>query len=182
MTTWLEKRLARRSGTTGLETERLFLDLTESFVRTMAAKNVKRAELARRMGVDRAVVTRVMAGDRNVTLRTLVSVAASLGCRLKIEIEDDAAVTSTLAAAERRSKAFSKSLEKPITGTTSDSFVATTLGAGVTRSWDALLQTSVGKTMGIDWKQLGLSKKLLVTARPVPDPQSGDDDALEPAA
>jgi hypothetical protein len=30
-----------------------------------------------------------MAGDRNVTLRTLVSVAASLGCRLKIEIEED---------------------------------------------------------------------------------------------
>jgi transcriptional regulator with XRE-family HTH domain len=88
MTTWLEKRLAKRSGGAGLETERLFLELSESFVRTMAAKNIKRAELARRMEVDRAVVTRVMAGDRNVTLRTLVSVAASLGCRLKIEMEE----------------------------------------------------------------------------------------------
>jgi transcriptional regulator with XRE-family HTH domain len=89
MTTWLEKRLAKRSGSAGLETERLFLELTESFVRTMAAKNIRRAELARRMEVDRAVVTRVMAGDRNVTLRTLVSVATSLGCRLKIEIEEE---------------------------------------------------------------------------------------------
>ncbi len=108
MTTWLEKRLAERSGSVGLETERLFLELTESFVRTMAAKNIKRAELARRMEVDRAVVTRVMAGDRNVTLRTLVSVAASLGCRLKIEMEEESAVEAS-APAERKLAGASRS-------------------------------------------------------------------------
>jgi Helix-turn-helix. len=91
MTTWLEKRLARSTGATGLETERLLIDLTETFAAEMETKEIKRAELARRMGVDRAVVTRVMAGDRNVTLRTLVAVASNLGCRLHVTIEDASA-------------------------------------------------------------------------------------------
>jgi transcriptional regulator with XRE-family HTH domain len=91
MTTWLDRRLEKQSGQVGFETERLLLDLTEAFTEKMIEKKWRRADLARRMGVDRSVITRVMAGDRNVSLRTLVSFATTLGCRLKIELNDETA-------------------------------------------------------------------------------------------
>lgn len=184
MTTWLERRLARRAGKAGLETERLLLDLTESFVQKMVTKNVKRTELARRMGVDRAVITRVMAGDRNVTLRTLVSVASGLGCRLKMEVEDDAAAEAHIDVASQQSVT---SASVPLSEGVQSRSAAYTVALPVyepLQLWDSAMRASDGGTMAIEWKAFDFTS-LIGSAQPVPqDPalQLGDDDGIKAAA
>ena len=57
------------------------------------------------MGVDRAMVTRILNGDQNVTMKTLVTMACALDARLNFELQDLAAVReSTAEAASARLK------------------------------------------------------------------------------
>ncbi len=184
MTTWLERRLARRAGKAGLETERLLLSLTETFVQKLVTKNIKRTELARRMGVDRAVVTRVMAGDRNVTLRTLVSVASGLGCRLKMEVEDDAAAEARIDAANHQSLT---SASVPLTAGAQNRSAAYTFLLPVHQPlqfWDSVMPVPDGGTLPIEWKAFDITS-LIGSAQAVPEGpalQLGDDDGIKAAA
>jgi transcriptional regulator with XRE-family HTH domain len=116
MTTWLDRRIARQAGQVGFETERLLLDMTEAFTEKMIERKWTRAELARKMGVDRSVVTRALAGDRNVSLRTLVSFATTLGCRLKIELTD----RSTSEASSPTADFFTKKVVADLRSSESD--------------------------------------------------------------
>lgn len=53
----------------------------------MTEQGVSKAALARRLGKSRAYVTQTLAGDRNMTLRTLASFADALGADATIAIE-----------------------------------------------------------------------------------------------
>lgn len=58
--------------------------------RMMAAQDVTKSEMARRMGTSRSALDRLLDPDNaSVTLQTLQSAARALGGRLKIELEFD---------------------------------------------------------------------------------------------
>lgn len=63
--------------------ERLVLEINEEICRLMEDRKVTRAELARQMKVSRQFITRILNGNPNLTLLTLVKIATALGARVK---------------------------------------------------------------------------------------------------
>lgn len=86
METWLSKKLKSFSGTVEYEAEKLAIDVSEKLVERLVELGMKRSELAERVGVDRAVVTRCLSGTQNMTLRSLVSLATALDLTMTIEM------------------------------------------------------------------------------------------------
>ncbi len=60
---------------------------TEEVFRWMEEQEVSRAELARRMGTSPAYVTKILRGNANFTLASMVKLARALGAELRIELE-----------------------------------------------------------------------------------------------
>lgn len=58
------------------------LELTEEVVRRMEEQSVSRSELARRLGTSPAYVTKLLRGNANLTLATMVRLARALESEL----------------------------------------------------------------------------------------------------
>jgi transcriptional regulator with XRE-family HTH domain len=84
--TWVEEKLQRYQQNSDFVTEQMLLDITEQIARTMLAQDVKRSELAERLGVSRSYITKVMEGRPNLTVHSLVRVALALDCDLGISL------------------------------------------------------------------------------------------------
>lgn len=69
------------------------VDFTEDICRLMKEKNVSKAELARRLGTSRAYVTKLLGGNANFTLATMVKVAMALDGAVRVHVADRATVT-----------------------------------------------------------------------------------------
>lgn len=84
--------------------EQLILEVTEKLIEALGDAGVSRAELARRLGRTPGFVSQVLAGGRNLTLRTVADVAAALSMRpslaLSSEIERVPETTHWLPAEE----------------------------------------------------------------------------------
>ena len=61
--------------------ERLILDVTERLTEALLETGVTKAELARRLDRTPGFVSQVLAGGRNLTLRTIADIAAALSRR-----------------------------------------------------------------------------------------------------
>jgi len=68
-------------------------ELTQDLCRLMEEKQVSRAELARRMGTSRAYITKLLGGNANFTLATMVKLAMAFDGALHVHIADQRAVT-----------------------------------------------------------------------------------------
>jgi transcriptional regulator with XRE-family HTH domain len=68
-------------------------DFTEDLCRLMKENDVSRAELARRIGSSRAYITKLLRGNANYTLTTMVKLAMAVGGAIHIHISDQRAVT-----------------------------------------------------------------------------------------
>ena len=68
-------------------------EFTEDLARLMKEKEVTRAELARRLGTSRAYITKMLGGNANFTLLTMVKLAMALDGAVHIHISDKRAVT-----------------------------------------------------------------------------------------
>lgn len=73
--------------------EGAILDFTLDLQRRMEEQNISRADLARRMGTSRAYITRLLGGDANFTLMTMVKLSMAVGGALHIHISDQKATT-----------------------------------------------------------------------------------------
>src|SRR6185295_5768392 len=62
--------------------------------RLMEEQHVSRAELARRIGTSRAYITKLLGGDANFTLMTMVKLAMALGGAVHVHISDQRAYTT----------------------------------------------------------------------------------------
>ncbi len=60
----------------------VLLDVTEGIVKRMMEQGVRRTDLAERLGTSRAYVTKLLDGQENMTLRTLVRVANALDMKV----------------------------------------------------------------------------------------------------
>lgn len=69
------------------EEEGLVLEVTEAICELMQKQNIKRSELARRLGVDKSYITQLLDGSSNMTLKTIADVMFCLDYKAKIKIE-----------------------------------------------------------------------------------------------
>src|SRR5205085_2772261 len=68
-------------------------EIVEDLARLMEEQRVTRAELARRLGISRAYITKMLGGSANFTLLTMVKLAMALDGAVHIHISDKRAVT-----------------------------------------------------------------------------------------
>ena len=68
--------------------EKLILEATELISSLMETRDVSRAQLADRIGKSRAYMTQVLAGNRNMTLRTLADLAWALGTKVQLAVPE----------------------------------------------------------------------------------------------
>ncbi len=69
-----------------LRQEELILEVTEALSEAMAREGVTKTELARRLGKTKGFVSQILAGSRNLTLRTIADVADTLGCQIRVQV------------------------------------------------------------------------------------------------
>ncbi len=84
---WYEKHIAPFRDTPEFQTERILVEIGEQIVTQMENQAISRAELARRLGVSRAFVTRLLTGNPNLTIKTLVRVASAAGLVVGVNLE-----------------------------------------------------------------------------------------------
>ena len=70
------------------QAERLSIYITAEIVRLMESKGVSRTELAARMGVSKALISRLLGGTPNMTLRTLAAIAVALESDVSFELRE----------------------------------------------------------------------------------------------
>lgn len=63
------------------------LEFTEEVCRTMEAQSVTKAELAKRLNCQPAFVTKLLSGQNNFTLETMVKVALALESEIKVHLQ-----------------------------------------------------------------------------------------------
>lgn len=91
----IAKRILDAQGSSDYQFERVVVDLTETICEIMAEKGITRTELATRMGKSKPWVTKVLRGDQNMTLKTVVSILWELGYRTEIMVEERKIETCT---------------------------------------------------------------------------------------
>ena len=64
--------------------EGLMLEINEDICRFMEKRGITRAELAEKLGTSRAYITKMLNGNPNLTLRSLVNIAHALECDINI--------------------------------------------------------------------------------------------------
>lgn len=84
---WYQRTLERVQGTLEYELEGVLLDLTEQMVRHMEREGINRSELAKRLKVSNARVTRLLSGQPNMRLKTVVKVARALNCDVALSLQ-----------------------------------------------------------------------------------------------
>ena len=75
---------------------------TNDVARVMDEQRVSQSELARRLGVSRARVSQLLQHTSSPTLRTMVEVAAVLGCEVNLKVKPDRRTASRVDAGARR--------------------------------------------------------------------------------
>lgn len=76
---WLDDRLQALQQDPEFVAGALALDITENALRIMQAQGINRLQMAKRMGVSRAYVTRLFNAPPNLTLETIARLALALG-------------------------------------------------------------------------------------------------------
>jgi transcriptional regulator with XRE-family HTH domain len=93
MSSTFKKLLERAKTRDPFWVETAILEITEEIVARMEADGVSRTELAKRLGKKPSFVTKILRGDNNFTLETLVKVARRLNCRFLTHLQCDGVTT-----------------------------------------------------------------------------------------
>lgn len=83
---WFEEEIEKMESDPDFHLEDLLLRLNIELHESMDDTGVSKVELARRLGRSPSYVTRLLDGQRNVTLKTLVQVAHALGAQVYLHI------------------------------------------------------------------------------------------------
>ena len=67
--------------------EGVILEFTEGIVARMESENVSKAELAKRLEASPAYVTKVLRGNSNFTLETMVKIARALNAEVRVHLQ-----------------------------------------------------------------------------------------------
>jgi len=83
---WFKEKLDTFKDDVEFQTEKVILDFTEQVVLFMEKQEMSRADLAKRLGVSKAFVTKLLNGNPNLTIKTMVNIAKTLCCELSIDV------------------------------------------------------------------------------------------------
>jgi transcriptional regulator with XRE-family HTH domain len=72
-----------------LRQEELILEVTEALSAAIQESGLTRSEVAKRLGKTKGFISQLLAGGRNLTLRTVADVADAVGASLTIGVESD---------------------------------------------------------------------------------------------
>ena len=81
---WFQNELGTARKTFEYRLEKILIQLGEDICRFMRDQQISRAEVAERLGVSRAYVTKVLNGNPNLTIKTLLKLSDALGRELAI--------------------------------------------------------------------------------------------------
>ncbi|MGH7814697.1 MAG: helix-turn-helix domain-containing protein [Candidatus Binataceae bacterium] len=84
-----------------LRQEQLIVDVTEALAAALEEAKMTKSQLAERMGKSKGFVSQVLAGGRNLTLRTVSDVADALNREPRLNLNDRSAVRSAPRSAPR---------------------------------------------------------------------------------
>lgn len=70
-----------------LRHQELIVDVTEAIYEMMTRKNMTKADLARRSGLSKARITKLLDGSANMTLRSIADIAFALGVKPKVYLD-----------------------------------------------------------------------------------------------
>lgn len=87
MSTFEELKRWLNEPSSEVEAERLILEVSELILEQMEQANISHTELARRLGKSKSHVSRLLSGDRNMTLRTLAEICYSLSYRANLKLQ-----------------------------------------------------------------------------------------------
>lgn len=82
----ISKELEEYQNDPAFELEVLLLEVNRQISSLMDDCGVRKSELAQRLGVSRAFVTKVLRGESNITLQTLVRIANALEAKFTVRI------------------------------------------------------------------------------------------------
>ena len=85
---WIERQTRTPEARKRYEEERLILWTTEAICEAMEEQGLTRAQLAEQLGTSRSNITQLLSGSRNMTLRSLASLAYACGLRAGIDLEE----------------------------------------------------------------------------------------------
>ena len=83
---WFKGLLEKYKDDVEFITEGIILELNEKIVLKMRELNINRAELAKRLGKSKPFVTKLLNGNHNLTVKTMVSIAQALECELALDL------------------------------------------------------------------------------------------------
>lgn len=83
---WFTEKLDKFANDPEFLAEEAILDFTEKLVAKMQELKVSRAELAKRLDVSKPFITKLLNGNPNMTIKTMVAIAAMLDCKLNLDI------------------------------------------------------------------------------------------------
>lgn len=78
--------------------EKILLNFTAEICARMEDLGINRAELAKRLGTSRAFVSKVMACNHNITLKTMDSISNALGMEIGIQVHVKKSIEEEMAA------------------------------------------------------------------------------------
>jgi len=83
---WYKEKLREFRDDVDFLTETAIIDFTEKIVNKMQKMGMSRADLAGKLGVSKPFITKVLNGNPNLTIRSMVAIARALDCDLNLEM------------------------------------------------------------------------------------------------
>lgn len=83
---WFKNALEEAEGTFEYKLEGLELEIAEKILKIMEEQEITRSELARRLNVSKAAVSRLLNHGSNMTLKRLLAVAVALQQELRVDL------------------------------------------------------------------------------------------------
>jgi transcriptional regulator with XRE-family HTH domain len=80
----LEELVSRLESSESYDIEAAKFDISEHIFSVMEGQRVSKAKLANRLGKSRAYITKILQGNANFTLESLVKIARALDCKLDL--------------------------------------------------------------------------------------------------
>ena len=87
---WFRKALEEAEGTFEYKLEGLELEVTERILQVMQDQGITRSELAQRLNVTKAAVSKLLNDGSNMTLKRLLAVAEALNQELRVDLQPPA--------------------------------------------------------------------------------------------
>jgi transcriptional regulator with XRE-family HTH domain len=84
--TWFEGKLSQFGNDLDFVTEEKILQFNEKVVNKMVEKGITRVELAKRLGVSKPFVTKLLNGNPNMTMKTMVNISMALDCNIDFDL------------------------------------------------------------------------------------------------